>query len=223
VIANNGQHSVKTDIKLLENATQGFDIGFDIGNFNGASFDVFSYLVDDSNTNKYTIQSIPFLESQTTSIPLGVLILENNDLTISAEHNGLNEDTVLLLEDRFTNTITDISDASNQYKVTKNSNINNAIKDRFYLHITSNSNLSSSDNELLSKNRFYANNYNLILKQIQEITDVSIFNSLGQKVFQKFINKDENIDLSGMINQGYYIVQTKSGNSVITKKLFFSH
>lgn len=223
LIVNNGQYSVKTNIKLLENSTQGFDVGFDIGNFNGASFDVFSYLADNSNNLKYTIQSIPYINDQTTSIPLGIQISENSDLIINAIHDGLNEDAVLLLEDRLTNTYTDITDALNEYSITNISNTNNALKDRFFLHITSNIVLSSSNTEFIYKNRFYVDGYKLILKQIKEETKITIFNSLGQKVFQKLINTDENINLSDTLNQGYYIVQMKSRNSVTNKKIFFSY
>ena len=222
VIVNNGQHEVKTDIKLMENASLGFDIGFDIGNFNGASFDVFSYLANSSNTIKYTIQSIPYIEDQSTSIPLGIQISENSNFIIKAIHNDLNEDTVLLLEDRLTNTYTDITNTSNEYSITEISNANNILKDRFFLHITSNTVLNSINHELLKKSCFYLKGHNLILKQIKEETNISIFNSLGQKVFQKLINTDENINLSGTLNQGYYIVRIKSKNSDISKKMLFS-
>ena len=53
--------TVKTDIKYFDTATQGLDPGYDIGNFNGASLDVFTHLLENSIKLVSMLRAIFFL------------------------------------------------------------------------------------------------------------------------------------------------------------------
>jgi hypothetical protein len=219
VIASNTSHSVTTNIKFFDHATKGFDVGFDIGNFGGSSFDIFSYLIDNSNSNKYTIQSVPFTNEETIVIPLGIHI-KNSELKIAVNHQNLPENSVIFLEDRLNNLSTDITKADSNYKVQIGNELHE-ISNRFYLHVT-NSAVLSSENYTTDKITIYNNNLNLIIKGIEKTSQIAIFNILGQEIFQKTISRDEIIDLSSKINQGNYIVKVTSGNSSVSKKVYLS-
>jgi hypothetical protein len=176
-------------------------------------------LIDNSNSNKYTIQSVPFTNEETIVIPLGIHI-KNSELKIAVNHQNLPENSVIFLEDRLNNLSTDITKADSNYKVQIGNELHE-ISNRFYLHVT-NSAVLSSENYTTDKITIYNNNLNLIIKGIEKTSQIAIFNILGQEIFQKTISRDEIIDLSSKINQGNYIVKVTSGNSSVSKKVYLS-
>ena len=76
--------TVTTDIKYFDTATQGLDPGYDIGNFNGASLDVFTHLLENSNGTNFTIQSLPTNNYENMVVPVGLKANQGKEITFTA-------------------------------------------------------------------------------------------------------------------------------------------
>ena len=221
LIVSNHSHSVKTDIRFFDHATLGFDVGYDIGNFGNPDFDIFSYLVDESNVNPYTIQSVPFSSvEEGIIVPLGIKT-ENESITMSINHQNLTQNTVILFEDKIKNTIVDITNSHNSIPISIQ-NREEAQKDRFYLHIT-NTAVLNENNFNVNDPRVYANKTTLYLQNVKNALKISIFNILGMKVYTGDVLKESALDLSGTLKPGSYIVKIESQNSVFTKKILIEN
>lgn len=215
LLANDGTYTVSTDIKFLNNATNGFDIGLDIGNFSSSSFDFYTHLVDNSNTKNYTIQSIPFENQHEYIIPLGITA-KDSDVVLSSLHNNLPVNSTLVIEDRKNNTFTDITDENSSFKITIGTSENT--KDRFYLHVSTSSALSL-DNSSLDGIQIYAANKILFIKGVKEKASIEIFNILGQSVYKTSLSKDQNINLPLSVKQGVYNVKLSISDKMKTKMI----
>ncbi|WP_158837421.1 T9SS type A sorting domain-containing protein [Polaribacter sp. L3A8] len=214
LLANNGVNTVATDIKFFNNATTGFDIGFDIGNFD-SSFDLYTHLVDKSNTNNYTIQSLPIHNEEKVIIPLG-LSAKDTEVIFSSFHNSLPEDTTLVLEDRKYETFTDITDEGSTYKISVKDAI---LSNRFYLHVNYSKAALSLENSTINAIQIYANNKTLFVKGLKNKFYLELYNLLGQNVFKMTMNKDQEIKLPKSIKQGVYSVKLSSSTNVVTKNI----
>ncbi|KAB1155646.1 hypothetical protein F7018_11630, partial [Tenacibaculum aiptasiae] len=64
--------TIDTNIKYFENATEGLDPGYDLGNYARASFDVFTRFVENDKGEDFTIQSLPVESVDKTVLPIGL-------------------------------------------------------------------------------------------------------------------------------------------------------
>tara|TARA_R110002153_G_scaffold38188_4_gene111126 strand:- start:2104 stop:5355 length:3252 start_codon:yes stop_codon:yes gene_type:complete len=215
LLANNGTYTVTTDVKFLSNATKGFDIGLDIGNFSASSFDVYTHLVDESTTNNYTIQSLPIEDKEEVIIPISILS-NKSEVYLSSLHENLPENIILLLEDRENNVFTDITNKENDYKISFNDTKNT--EKIFYLHISYSSALSIDDSAI-DKIQVYAANKTLFIKGLKDSAAIELYNILGQRVFKIKSTKDQNINLPMNLKEGVYTVKLSSENNIVTKKI----
>ncbi|WP_405567531.1 BspA family leucine-rich repeat surface protein [Polaribacter sp. Asnod6-C07] len=216
LFADNGSNKVETNIKFFQNATNGFDVGLDIGNFD-ASFDLFTKLVDFSNAKNYTIQSLPNELNEDMIIPLGVSA-NNMEVVFSAKHLNLEQTTSLYLEDKITKSFVDITNENDTYTV--NFSDSDITKDRFYLHILPNKSLYVESN-IYDNLKMYANNKILYVRGLKTVSKMEIFNTIGQKVFVKSLSSDEDIDLSNL-KTGVYTIKLNSNNSNFVKKVILN-
>ncbi|UAM99617.1 leucine-rich repeat domain-containing protein [Polaribacter litorisediminis] len=214
--ANNGAHTVTTDIKFFSHATKGFDIGLDLGNFSTSSFDFYSHLVDESNTNKYAIQSINLEDKEEVIIPITVLS-NKAEVQLSSLHENLPENIVLLLEDRENDVFTDITNTTSTYKISFDDAINT--QKTLYLHIGYSKALSTDDS-IVDKIQMYAANNTLYVQGLNDkAAAIELYNVLGQGVFKLASTKDQKIDLPASLKAGIYTVKLISENKTISKKI----
>lgn len=219
LIANNGSHTVTTDIKFLNNATKGFDVGLDIGNFSASSFDVYTHLVDESNTKNYTIQSIPLEDKDEVVIPISILS-NKSEVYLSSLYENLPENIILLLEDRAHNVYTDLTNSASTYHISFDDATNT--QKTLYVHIGYAKALSTDDS-ILDKIQMYAANNTLYLQGLQDkVADVEVYNILGQSVFKLQSSKDVNINLPMNLKAGIYTVKLTSDNKIVTKKIIIN-
>ncbi|SDS04542.1 Por secretion system C-terminal sorting domain-containing protein [Polaribacter sp. KT25b] len=215
LLANNGSYTVTTDVKFLSNATKGFDVGLDIGNFSASSFDLYTHLVDESTTNNYTIQSLPLENKEEVIIPISVLS-NKSEVYLSSLHENLPENIILLLEDRENDAFTDITNKENDYKISFNDQQN--IQKTLYLHISYSSALSVVDSAI-DKIQIYSANKNLYVKGLMDSADLEMYNVLGQSVFKLNLTKDQEINLPMNLKEGVYTIKLSSENNIVTKKI----
>ena len=123
--------TVITTIGYRNTATLGLDPGFDVGNFGGASFDVYTHLVDGSSTADFTFQTLPDSNYETMVIPLGLQSNSGKEVEFSANNSNLPAGLQVVIEDRTLNVFT-ILDGVSTYTVQLTSNESGI--GRFYLH-----------------------------------------------------------------------------------------
>jgi len=133
--ASSGGTTVITTIGYRSGATIGLDPGFDVGNFGGASFDVFTHLVDGSSTNDFTYQSLPDSNYESMIIPIGLVATSGQEVVFGANNSNLPTGLQVFIEDRDLGTF-ELLDGVNTYTVQLTANENGI--GRFYIHTRDN-------------------------------------------------------------------------------------
>lgn len=210
--------TVKTDIKYFDTATQGLDPGYDIGNFNGASLDVFTHLLENSDATNFTIQSLPTNNYENMVVPVGLRANQGEEITFTAEALHLPIGIDVYLEDREKSVFTKLSEVNTNYKIVLENNINGI--GRFYLHTTS-SVLNTKEVAVLTGVNIYTTNNVLSITGIKEgNATLKIYSVLGKEVLQtKFVASRKNQFLLPKITSGVYVVQLETKEGKLNKKI----
>ncbi|WP_298884144.1 BspA family leucine-rich repeat surface protein [uncultured Polaribacter sp.] len=212
--ANNGTHKVTTDLRFFDNATNSFDVGLDIGNFNSSTFDLFTYLVNDSNSKNYTIQSLANNSINQVIVPIGISIANDAEVSFSLKHLNLPETAKLILEDKLYNSFIDLTDENSSHKISLTAT--EQTKDRFYLHISSQA--LSINNTIENTIKLYTKNKTLYVRDILDESSLHIYNLIGQKVLTTTLSKGNSV-LSLPFKEGVYIIKLKTDNQEVVKKV----
>ena len=134
VLTNNGTTST-TKILYHATCTEGLDVGWDAGAFEGGtqSFALYTHLACDSSGINFSLQVLSDNYNDKTVIPLSVYTPANSTIRFSTNLNtgGFPTDRDIYIEDRETNTVQKISD-SETYQVTVTDKLSGI--GRFYLH-----------------------------------------------------------------------------------------
>jgi M6 family metalloprotease-like protein len=195
-----GNHqSSSTIIKFIEGTTRGLDIGYDAGLFkSNDSLAIFTKLVEDNGV-KFQFQCLPTNQYNRMVIPVGIDSKIGGEIVFTVETAQLDPNCKVILEDRLTNTFTDLSKET--YKTTVAAN--NSVSDRFFLH-TADIVSGLEDQEFSSsKLRAYAVG-NLEIRVIGEVSDKSVatlYNGLGKVVLTKKLSAG-NLSIIGLPNLG---------------------
>ncbi|WP_299048013.1 T9SS type A sorting domain-containing protein [uncultured Polaribacter sp.] len=211
--------TVNTDIIFSKTATKGFDKNEDIENFNGASFDVNTHLIENSDGKNYTIQSLPFSTIESTIIPIHITAKKDKDIIFSLNAVDFPENIDIYLEDKVTNAFKKLnSTKETSYAVTLQEDVNSI--GRFYVHTLAktlkNSSENSSSIQLIKKD----NNHLSITGIVNQKAAINIYNTLGKEIFKTSITgKTNNIIGLPDIASGVYIVKVISEKRSITKKI----
>ena len=234
--ADTFQKSTKTEVKLqisdgtnnryakiyyVNNATTGFDNGYDGEAFGGIpnTFDIYTHLLSNNEGKKYQIQSLPNKDFETLVVPISISTEAGKEITFTSEISNLPENIKVFLEDRQENTFTRLDNPNGNYKITQTTSANEV--GRFYLHTSQNAlNISKA---LLNKTAIYKiNNFSLrIVGLRKEKVAVKLFNILGKQVLNTSFegNGLNDIALPKILNNGVYIVQLKTVTEILNKKI----
>ncbi|WP_290864748.1 T9SS type A sorting domain-containing protein [Flavobacterium sp.] len=209
----------QTLVGYITGATNEYDDRFDGESFDGNEFIDFYSLNQDANL---VIQgrALPFDEND--EVPLGYRTTINGDFTINiAQVDGLLANQAVFLEDKVTNTVTDLKRGNYTFNTAEGT-----FNDRFVLKYTNKTlSLDTTDKEdgILA---FYSNNYKtLIIKNnLAEATvnSVALFNMLGQKIENWDVSESEQTDVQIPIknmSSGIYVVKIKTTKGESSKKI----
>jgi hypothetical protein len=212
----NDNYNVKTAIKFYPNTTLGFDIGYDIRNFDGASFDVFSNLADKSSDNNFSIQSVPFTDMENTIVPIGLNLSNEEEVKFTVNAANLPEGIHVFIEDRILNTFNNMS-INNTYVPDFSQNKN--LKDRFFVHFKTAAALSTNTSPLNEINIFVKERV-LFVEGVKTEKALKVFNMLGQELLALNLEADSNqINLPNHIKSGIYLISIKAGNQTHTQRI----
>ena len=207
----------------LDNATEGFDNGYDGELFGGApaNFAVYSNLIADNEGKKYQTQSLPNNNFENMIVPVGLNVNANEEITFSLENANLPSDIRVYIEDRETNTFNRIDEPNSNYKFIASEALNGS--GRFYLH-TSRGVLDVKDVVLENVKVYKKDNNTLRIAGVTN-TDVSvaIYNVLGKQILQTSFNSKTIKDIPlPEVSSGVYLVQLTTNKGKLSKKIILN-
>jgi hypothetical protein len=220
LLMNDGASNRFAKFYYLDNATTGFDYGWEGETFSGIknSLDVFSHLVNDNQGKNYQLQSLPKSDIDNMVISIGVTAEAGKEITFSTENINFPEGLKVYLEDKLTNTITRLDEANSTYKVV----INDALDGvgRFYLHTKSGA-LSTINVDLENISMYVTNSSTLrVVGLSQGKANIKLFSILGKEVMNSSFESSGVKDIAlSKLTTGIYLVQLETEKGNLTKKI----
>ncbi|MEI6142280.1 MAG: T9SS type A sorting domain-containing protein, partial [Mariniphaga sp.] len=217
LMVESGGKKASTEIRFVEGATKGLDFGYDAGLFTtDKSFALYTKLVEDNGVN-FQLQSLPTNQYNDLVIPVGIDTKAGGEIVFTVQTVQLVQDCKVILEDKLTNTFTDLSKGS--YKVVVAANTSTS--DRFFLH--TGDIISGLDDQILpGKLTAYAVR-NVEIRVIGEVGDgavATLFNGLGKVVLTKKLESG-NLNIIGLPNlsSGVYMLNINNKGTAQTIKV----
>ena len=212
-------NSKNTQINYLEDKTKGLDPGFDLGMFDGTSSNlrVFTHLVEDNQGIAFGTQALPNSDLESMVVPVGVKADAGKEITFSVDALNLPTNLKVFLEDKVTNTFTQLDEANTDYTITLSEGLDGI--GRFYLH-TSASALTVDDATLSTVSIYKSDISTLrIVGLPQGNTSVKLYNVLGKQVLNtSFDDNAKDISLPKLAT-GVYIVDVQTEIGKLNKKI----
>ena len=226
-----GEKNRIAKIYYKDEATTGFDNGLDGRTYHGTSnaLDIYTHLLTDSQFAglnsagmKFQVQSLPNSDHKDMVVPLGITAAAGKQISINAEINNLPPGIKVFLEDRESNTFTDLG--LENFSITANSPLNGV--GRFYIHTKTSSVLSTEDIVL---NPDYVSIYNtseniLTISGLEaDNADIRLFSIQGKEVLNTKINSTgfSTIELP-KLSKGVYIVSLEHKEIRLSKKVIIN-
>ncbi|WP_165586748.1 GEVED domain-containing protein [Neotamlana sedimentorum] len=208
-------------VTVDENATVKTDWGYDGALIEENAFDTY-WMIEDE---KYIIQGIDTINTETTKLPIGVKSNTNTTFNITIESlEFVPENMTLYVKDNVTNTYHNLNEADFSSTIEKDE-----INKRFEIVFNNETVLSSEVNYFTesSLNIYYKNQDKVLIidnYNNEEIKTIKLYNTLGQVIFDKDINLyNSNIKIPLRSATGVYIASVSINNSEITKKIIISN
>ena len=207
-------------VYYLDNATTGFDVGYEGEVFGGStdSFSIYTQLLTDNIEKKYQVQSLPNSDYENMVIPIGVNAAAGKEITFSADALDLPADIKVFLEDRLTNTFTRLDETNSEYKVTLSETLNGV--GRFYMHTTES--VMSTEDVILNSVRIYKTDSSTlkITGLPQGKTSFYLYNILGKEMMSTLFTSNGNKEISlSKLASGIYLAKMQTEKGAISKKI----
>ncbi|MEI6143684.1 MAG: T9SS type A sorting domain-containing protein [Mariniphaga sp.] len=213
----NGVASASTNILFIDDATKGLDKGYDAGILKAdPSFALYTKLVEPFDA-EFQLQCLPTNQYDKLIIPIGIDSKAAGEIVFTVETVQLDPTCIVILEDKLTNTFTDLSKES--YKAAVLADTKGA--DRFYLH-TSDIISGLEDPVLPDKLTAYAKG-NKEIRVLGEVGDgavATLVNGLGQVVLTKKLGAGS-LNIIGLPNltSGLYMLNINDKGASQTIKV----
>lgn len=208
-----------TDIYFKDGASLGLNIGYDAELFEEepSSFSIYSELTEAGQDLNMAIQTIGYDDvNGTTLIPIGINLLQGQQVTISME--TINEQYDVYFEDTLTNTTTLLN--TSDYILVADSDLNGT--GRFYLRFEGET-LSTISSNLDSLVIYNDSNVNQIVVngQLTEDTSFVLYDIQGREIIKTDLNTNNTINTISTANfaNGVYLVQLRNTTTTLSKKL----
>lgn len=215
-----GSNISTTEVYYINGKTADFDNGYDSSIFGGVAQDfvVYTELVGNNEGKKLGIQTLPDSNYEDMVIPVGINANDNSELRLSIEGANIPPGISVYLEDKTTNTYTNLSVANASYTFTLNSDSSIG---RFYLHTTSQALSTDTIDGLAGVNAYSDANKNLRITGIHnETAQISVYNILGTEVLSTSFEGVGVNDISvATLKPGIYIVDLKTASGKFNKKV----
>jgi hypothetical protein len=213
----NNVASASTNILFIDDATKGLDKGYDAGILKAdPSFALYTKLVEPFDA-EFQLQCLPPTGYDKVVIPVGIDSKAGGEIVFSVETVQLEAGCKAILEDKLTNTFTDLSIGN--YKAVVAANTGGT--GRFYLH-TGDIVSGLEDQVLEGKLTVYAKG-NKEIRVVGEVGDgavATLFNGLGKVVLTKKLGAGS-LNIIGLPNlsSGVYMLNINDKGTAQTIKV----
>jgi endonuclease I len=220
LLMTDGEKNRFTKLYFTDNATTGFDAGWEGEVFGGIQneIDVFTHLVEESQGKKYQVQSLPLSDLESLVIPLGVTVEAGKTATFSIENTNVPSNINVYIEDKQDNSFT-LLEADANFSFTPENNLDGI--GRFYIHTTTSS-LSAADFGFKNTLSIYTSSReNLRVVGVQNGTaNIQLYNILGKEVLKSSFEGNGVNDIAlPKLNSGVYIVKIATETGTTNKKI----
>jgi hypothetical protein len=223
LIAERSQGISATKVLYLENATTGLDAGYDAGRFSAGnnSFAVYTHLAGDiTSLVDFDIQCLPAFDFSNV-IPVGLNAPANTNVVFHAETLNLPLSTPVILEDRLTGNVTDLTVAGSTYEI----NITEKTEGtgRFFLHTkkmaATGINPGSGETDFMIIPHLQSNSLH-VSGNMGNKAEIAVYDMLGRKLIQDQLTSDgfNEVKMDGF-KSGTYVVFIQSSTQKISKKI----
>jgi len=205
----------ETKFYFEEGLTLGLDPGYDAGAFNQAAAITSRLLEGDQGIN-LSINAMDVAHMNSVTIPIIINQQEGQTFKVSIANNSLSEEVNIYLEDTLNGTITLLQEK--EFELTAQNALSGA--GRFYIHLTTNalSNEDSLNKTLVNIYKGKGNNFVTIAGLRSEAT-IKLYSILGKEVRVKTLTTSTETLSTNGLSSGIYIIQLKSNNQLLTKKI----
>ena len=218
LIANNGTESAATLVKFKDGASKGLDVGYDAGIFKAnPEFSLYTKLVEDNGID-FQLQYLPSNQYNNLVIPVGIDSKAAGEIVFTVETVQLAQDCKVILEDKLTNTFTDLSKESYKAAVLANT----STSERFFLH--TGDIISGLEDQSLADGKLTAyakgNKEIRVIGEVGEGAVATLVNGLGQVVLTKELGAG-NLNIIGLpnLNSGVYLLNINDKGTPQTIKV----
>lgn len=208
-----------TAVYYINGTTTSFDNGYDSTIFKNSDneFSVYTVVVDESDTRKLGIQSLPNSNYENMIIPLEIKVASEKTISINVNSSNFPSGIKTYLEDKKDNSFTLLENNKKQQV-----SINNATSNRFFIHTRSS--VLNTSNYLNSEITIFNNKNKVTIKGLknEETTTIKVFDVSGKNVFNKIImgKNNNNFTLSNA-KSGIYIIHVETTHHKMIKKIIF--
>ena len=218
----NGKTHRYAEVYYLDNATKGFDRGYDGEVFGGIadSFSLYTHLLENNQGKNYQIQALPNSDIETMVVPVGLKLGKDAEITFKLEADNIPAGLKVFLEDRQEGVFTQLDVVDAAYKVSLNKSSDEV--GRFYLHTSAKSALSTDNINLQGVSIYQSNKSTLKVTGLKTgKSTISIVNILGKQITNSSFNTtngNKEIQLPNMAS-GVYFVQLTNNEGKLIKKI----
>jgi hypothetical protein len=211
-----------TDVYFNSNASEGLDIGYDVGTYANqtSSFSLYSKLASGAYSDtKFAVQTISNDLSETVVIPLGVHTSAGENHTISIEDISLLESVNVYLKDYETGTLTLLNNGA--YSFSTNSTLEGT--SRFELRLA-NTTLDIESDELVTNFKaVYQNGGVILVGDFIPEDKVEIYDIMGRLTQSHTISGNHSIEITkDELATGVYLAKINRNDSSKTIKFIIN-
>ena len=214
------QDSYTTDLYFNQNASLGFDLGYDakVWGDDAPNFAIYSHLVQDNTGDNLTLQTVNTTDLIDVTVPLGVNANQGEQLTFSIADMTLPESINVYLDDTVANTTTLLNNSD--YIITPTTALYGT--GRFFLR-TSEDALSTIENNLDTLNIFALNSSKelVVNGQLKDNTVLNLYDIQGRLVLSTQLDTtslENRINISN-ISGGIYVVNVQNNTQQKSQKV----
>jgi hypothetical protein len=207
-----------TEILFIDGTTKGLDKGYDAGILKAdPSFALYTKLVEPYDA-EFQLQCLPTNQYRDLVIPIGIDSKAGGEIVFTVKTVQLEAGCKVILEDKLTNTFTDLSTGSYKASVVANT----STSERFYLH--TGDIISGLEDQVLADGKLTAyargNKEIRVIGEVGEGAVATLFNGLGQVVLSKKLGAGS-LNIIGLPNltSGLYLLHINDKGTPQTIKV----
>ena len=217
LIASNDQSATFTTVKFIQGMSKGLDVGYDAGVFKAdPDFSLYTKLVEDNGV-EFQLQCLPTDQYDKMVIPIGIDSKAAGEIVFTVQTVQLEAGCKTILEDKLTNTFTDLSNST--YKTVVSANT--AGTGRFFLH--TGDVISGLEDQVLPGKLSAYTVRNIEIRIVGEVGNdavATLYNGLGQVVLTKKLGAGS-LNIIGLPNlsSGIYLLNINDKGTSQTIKV----